>query len=121
MAGLKEIRIDWDTFNFTVWCVIGPHRHLSAYVKRRHRRVYRAKASADLTGLYFKSIPKRGGILWLSEPPKNPKFLGYLSHEIGHAVIDMHAQRGLNLDSMNDEPFCYAIAHGVTTVLNGCK
>lgn len=118
---LKEIRIDWDTFNFTVWCVIGPHRCLQAYVKKRHRRVYAAKSTADLGGLYFRSKPRCGGILWLGKIPRTPKELGYLAHEIGHAVIDMHAQRDLNLDSANDETFCYAIAHGVTAVLKGCK
>lgn len=118
---LKEIKVEWETFNFKVYCVIGPHKHLPAYVKRRHRRIYKAKATADLGGLYFPSLPKRGGILWLETIPKTPKQLGYLTHEVGHAVIDMHVQRDISLHSENDEPFCYAIAHGVTAILEGCK
>lgn len=118
---LNEILVEWDTFNFTVWCVIGPHRCLPAYVKRKHRRVYKGKASADLSGLYFPAVPKKGGILWLPCVPRTPKEIGYLAHEVGHAVIDMHAQRHLNIDSQNDETFCYAVAHGVTRILEGCK
>jgi hypothetical protein len=121
MTGLTEIPILWDTFNFRVWCVIGPHRYLPAYVKKRHRRSYKAKATADCRGLYFKSRPKQGGILWLDKTPRSPKEIGYLTHEVGHAVVDMHAQRGLNLDPDNDETFCYAIAHGVTSILEGLK
>lgn len=118
---LKEILVQWETFNFKVYCVIGLHRHLPAYVKKRHRRAYRDRATSDLRGLYFKNKPCRGGILWLPKIPRSADDIGYLAHEIGHAVMDMHTQRGLNLDTMNDETFCYAIAHGVSVVLKGCK
>ena len=118
---LKEIRVDWETFNFYIHCVIGPHAELKAYVKKRQRRVYKQRATSDLGGLYFLSVPKRGGIVWLPKVPRGPDEIGYLAHEIGHAVWDMCSQRGINLDSVNDEAFCYAIAHGVTTVLKGCK
>lgn len=117
---LKEIKVEWDTFNFKVWCVIGSHRCLPAYVMKRHRRIYRGN-DADDTGCYFPSRPKSGAILWLSKVPRTPKEHGYLAHEIGHAVIDMFASRNISIDSANDETFCYAIAHGVTGVLKGCK
>lgn len=118
---LREIKVRWETFNFTVYCVIGPYRFLSAYIKKRHRRAYKAKAEADLAGLYFASIPKRGAILWLPEEPKTPKQIAVLAHEVSHAVIDMHASRGINLDNENDEPFCYSIQFGIETILKSCK
>src|SRR4029079_13911238 len=118
---LKEIKVEWDTFNFKVYVVIGPYAGLRAYVKKRHRRVYRERKVINVCGLYIASKPLCGGILWLPKVPRSPKELGYLAHEIGHAVWDMCDQRGINLDTMNDETFCYAIGHGVTAVLKRCK
>lgn len=117
---LKEILVEWDTFNFQIWVVIGPNRCLPSYVKKRHRRVYRSNVrhATEVGGLYFPYLgPKRWGILWLPKRPTTPSELGYLAHEMGHAVMDMHSQCGLNLDNLNDETFCYALARGVTTVL----
>lgn len=118
---LKEIVVDWDTFNFRVYCVIGAHRCLKAYVKRRHKRVYKAARSANTAGLYFASVPSVGGILWLEEIPRTPETIGYLAHEMGHAVMDMHEEKRINIDPMNDETFCYAVGHGVQKVLEGLK
>jgi hypothetical protein len=121
-VALREIKVSWETFNFKVWCVIGPHRLLPAYVKKKHRRIYKPpKNTTNLGGCYFHSKPKMGGIIWLPRVPRTCREMGYLAHEVGHAVVDMHAQRGLNLDSNNDETFCYAIAQGVTEILEGCK
>lgn len=118
---LREIKVEWDTFNFKIYCVIGPHHLLPAYVRKRHRRVYRYRPEADLRGLYFPHLPLKGGILWLPKKPRTPKELGALAHEVSHAVVDMHSKRGINLDRINDEPFCYSIQHGITTILEACK
>lgn len=118
---LKEILVEWDVYNFKVYCVIGPYKRLAAYIKRRHRRIYKEAKEENICGLYFKSIPKRGGILWLPKKPTTPQDMGYLAHEVGHAVIDMAAQRGVVIDEVNDETLCYSIAHGVQRILEGCE
>ena len=119
--GLKEILVHWEVFNFKVWCVIGAHKHLAAYIKKRHRRSYRPKRTEDLGGLYFTEKPGCGGILWLPTIPKTAREIGYLAHEVGHAVIDMHCTRQIELSKDNDETFCYSVAHGVTTILEECE
>jgi len=119
---LKQILVEYETFNFKVWVVIGPHRLLPAFVKRKQRRVYKAKQAVDCAGLYFHERDcHRGGIIWLRDVPSTPKAIGYLAHELGHAVMDMHSRRSINMDNMNDETFCYAVAHGLTKVLEECR
>lgn len=120
---MKEIVVHFETFNFRVFCAIGPHRSLPAYIKRRQRRVYKpARGEAtDLGGCYFHCTSRAPGVVWLPSEPRSPEEIGFLAHEMAHAVMDMHAQRSLNLDQMNDETFCYAIMHGVRTVLQECR
>jgi hypothetical protein len=121
LGRLKEISVDWEMFNFFIHCVIGPHEDLQLYVPFRHRRSYSAPATVDLAGLYFCNLPKKGGILWLRSVPRTPTQIGYLAHEVGHAVMDLTRQRGFRANSKTEETICYAIAHGVETILKGVR
>jgi hypothetical protein len=121
LGRLKEIRVDWEMFNFYIHCVIGPHDDLGEYVAFRHKRGYEAPATLDLAGLYFNNLPKRGGILWLRTAPRTPVQIGYLAHEVGHAVMDLTRSRGFRPNGKTEETICYAIAHGVETILKGVR
>ncbi len=121
LGRLKEIRVDWEMFNFTVHCVIGPHEDLRSYIAFRHRRGYDAPKHVDIAGLYFSALPKRGGILWLPVAPRRPAQIGYLAHEVTHAVMDLTRHASFGLNGKTEETICYAIAHGVEQILKGVR
>jgi hypothetical protein len=121
LGRLKEIRVDWEMYNFAVHCVIGPHEDLVPYVLFRHRHIYDAPRKPDIAGLYFPSLPKRGGILWLPVAPRRPAQIGYLAHEVAHAVMDLTRHASFRLNGKTEETICYAIAHGVETILKGVR
>lgn len=121
LGRLKEIRVEWEMFNFVVHCVIGPHEDLARYVLFRHRTIYIAPQTPDIAGLYFSALPKCGGILWLRSAPRRPAQIGYLSHEIAHAVMDLTRHASFRMNGKTEETICYAIAHGVEQVLKGAR
>lgn len=112
---LKEVLVDWECFNFQCYVVVGPIRLLPAYVKKRQRQLY--KAEKDVNGLYFPHVSQRGAVLWIPGVPKTAKDYGVLAHEMTHCVLDMHTQRGIMVDRDNDEPLCYSVQYGITSVL----
>jgi hypothetical protein len=118
---LKEIRVDWEMFNFHIHCVIGPHEDLEGYIKFRQGSGYSAPPAVDCVGLYFYALPKKGGILWLRHKPRSPAQIGYLAHEVGHAVMDLTRTRGFRPNCKTEETICYAIAHGVEAILKGAR
>jgi hypothetical protein len=121
LGGLKEIRIDWEMFNFVVWCVIGPHADLPRYIMFRHRSTYDASIQKDVAGLYFYALPRKGGVLWLPAKPRTPEQIGYLTHEMGHAVMNLTRHASFKPNGHTEETICYALAHGVEQVLKGIR
>ena len=117
LGRLKEVSVTWETFDFMTYCVVGPHEDLDKYVRWRHHRKYNIPAKRDTDGLHFNSIPSKGSIIWLPRMPRKAKDIGTLAHEISHAVLDMVATRNIAVSTKYQEPFCYAISHGVETIL----
>jgi hypothetical protein len=118
---LKEIYVEWEMFNFAVFCVIGPHEDLANYIPYRHKRSYDAPTNPDISGLYFSALPKCDGILWLAKSPRRPAQIGYLAHEMGHAVLNLVQRAGIRVNSKTEETICYAIGHGIEQVLKGVR
>lgn len=66
-------------------------------------------------GLCFKGCSGLNPLIWLEAYPTDPKTIGYLVHEVSHAIFAISNELG----NVNEEEFfCYASQYVVSQVLN---
>jgi hypothetical protein len=119
---LKEFEVKWETFYFTIYVVIGPHADLQRYM--RHRKIdYSATEfePSSLAGLYFNGGGRRRGVLWLAAAPRTPQQIGFLAHEMFHAVMDLVKRKAFRLNTKTEEAIAYALTYGVEEVLRAVR
>jgi hypothetical protein len=116
---LKEFTVEWEMFYFVVWVVIGPFADVKDYVRWRSGIDFDPDnyESGTLAGLYFPSHKGNRGILWLAAKPRTPEQVGFLVHELFHAVMDMARIKAFRMNSKTEETIAYALTYGVEQIL----
>lgn len=120
---LRELVVNWDTFYFSIYVVIGPHADLARYLKWRSNIDYNADHHdlSTLMGLYFDAGKRKNGVLWLAAVPRTPEQIGFLAHEMFHAVMDMVRVKAFRLNAKTEETIAYALTYGVESVMEGVR
>jgi hypothetical protein len=117
--GFKQVIVDFPVFRYQFECIIGPKKNVGKYVAF-HLNYTSNKEALEITtqrGRFYYSHGNRSPIVWLPKFPQTPREYGDLSHEIGHAVIDMLEYIGAPIDRDNDETFCYAHGYAMEKIL----
>jgi hypothetical protein len=120
LGRLKEFAVEWEMFYFKIYVVIGPHADLKDYVLWRSRIDYdpAVHGRVSLAGLYFQSHSGgQPGVLWLAAKPRSPEQVGFLVHELFHAVMDMARIKDFRMNSKTEETIAYALTYGVERIL----
>jgi hypothetical protein len=121
LGRLKEFAIEWEMFYFAIWVVIGPHADVKDYVRWRSRIDYDPASLGHedhtLAGLYFSVNRGNRGILWLASKPRTPEQVGFMVHELFHAVMDMARCKSFRMNSKTEETIAYALTYGVEQIL----
>jgi hypothetical protein len=119
LGRLKEFTVEWEMFYFVVWVVIGPFADVKDYVRWRSSINFDPDGyeSSTLAGLYFPSHKGNRGVLWLAAKPRSPEQVGFLVHELFHAVMDMARIKAFRMNSKTEETIAYALTYGVEQIL----
>lgn len=118
--GLKEVEVNFGTFDFTVTCVIGSDKGLQEYVRWKLED-QGITLNDPARGRYF----LRQGyapVMWIPRAPRSPREYGTLAHEMLHIVrviMDWVGMPPLNHDT--EEAYCHALGHGVTKILEAAR
>lgn len=116
--GFRQIVVRYEMFRYEFECIIGPKKNVGKYAATQHDNPAHS-ADYEVTDQLAKFYCRTGfvPIIWLPRFPRTPHDYELLAHEVGHAVIFMLEERGVPIDHKNDETFCYALGHGVRTIL----
>jgi hypothetical protein len=114
--GLREIYVHFGTFDFAMYCVVGPWQSVAEYLAWKFKEPDFSWDGAASRGHHFHKseyVP----VIWIPRTPRTPREYGTLAHEIVHAVRDLGEWIGLNFNNETDEVFCHATGHAMTTIL----
>jgi hypothetical protein len=124
---LLQIEIDFRTFDFKTYCLIGDRTAALRWIEKLYESPGLAQRHINepVRGQYF-SQPGYVPVIWLPKPPRTPTEIAALSHEMLHTVLHMLVRwAGMRVHpdhcASADEPFCHALGYGVRTVLTACR
>ena len=117
--GLKEITIDFGTFDYAATCIVGPWAGVQKYVRWKLD-----DPTTDVGSVSRGKFFHRDGyspIIWIPRRPRTPEEYGTLSHECMHLIREVMGWAGVVLTYETDEAYCHAMGHAVRTILRGLK
>lgn len=117
--GLKEITIDFGTFDYSATCIVGPWDNVEKYVRLALNEPDFDAGSKTRGKFFFRD--GHPPIIWIPRKPRTAEEYGTLSHECMHLVRELMEWAGVTLAYETDEAFCHAMGHSVRTILKALK
>lgn len=124
--GLREIRVNFGTFDRELICLVGPYANVGKFVawKVDDPLVLKTIEQDDKSrgvGARGRYYHRRGyiPIIWIPRVPRTPREHATLAHEMLHVVRTIMEWAGIPLNEDTEEAYCHALGHGVEKVLAG--
>lgn len=120
--GLKEVRVHFGTFDYTMNVIVGPGRHIRKYLDWK----FEANDHPPFDHTKVRALcflrPGYAAVVWIPKKPTKPCEIASLAHEILHVLRHMLVDwAGIPLTRDTDEAFCHAMSFALNETLVALK
>lgn len=113
---LRVIRVELGVYDTWVNAVIGPEKHLEAFVRWNCSQPAFTHELGGAKGLCIK-LPKYAPCIWVPKKPRTPQELATLAHECTHAAIYVAEWMSAPIDADTSELLCHTVSWLMEVIL----
>ena len=116
--GFRTVNVHFGMFDFSLTVIVGPHEGIRKYLRWKFEEDFPLGFDASRShGMYFSHVG-HAPVIWLPRPPRKPREIAALAHELLHAIRLMLTEwAGVPLTRDTDETYCHAMSFAMNRVL----
>lgn len=116
--GFRTLDVHFGMFDFSLTVIVGPHQGIGKYLRWKFEEEFPLDFDASRAhAMYFMS-PNRSPVIWLPRPPRKPREIAALAHELLHAIRYMLTDwAAVPLTRDTDETYCHAMSFAMNRIL----